>query len=535
MLWWYPLTSNAQETPCAACNYTPESLDRYIQTMQDRVDNILASKQSQPNTSLWELIQSGKSLLNQWQVSLLLGEILFAGSFQGDVFMDFKTIFKGREYNRERNRLLKIDESITNNTLEMIQNNNFENPVDEKTAAELDAVLKKMNIWISLKTYGDWSYQIVSDQIKKRELHKFVWWLNMFIKAMHKHERYRKHLSDIGKLADTSEKDANTSVQKQQSIDLEAQEQVLKSLRNQRNYIVIKSMSQTNKREANKERVSLDERVFKERIIQVEKEYRCALWTANQCNQASDIRKDNWKLFSTTMKKWWESAVTTIIQATQRLAAAFGRWTDEQIESANQRKRELLHSQRWAEVDRRMETGYVNQAAKSISSLWKQLRNSEKKSQDLANTSNQKDGSIVAKTDGSKPAWWKNDPLYFETPEQIEDMMNTVFTKDSEMARNTTNNITLRSNNKVDDLELKTQLIKQSFNQVLAMQDQLQKSQIYTDPTRVTIQWPVLSKQVYEVINTIGTKNQEKSLIRHMGNVCQMQCVNLSPNCRANE
>ena len=249
------------------------------------------------------------------------------------------------------------------------------------------------------------------------------------------------------------------------------------------------------------------------------------------------IRQENRKLTKDRVIKDTKSAITTIIDATQRLWALLRIWSDEQIEAVNQRKRELLHSQRWAETDRRLETWYINRATKSISSFRKKITQSEQKSQDPVNTSSDKELVWSRTPSWEKEISWNPDPWQYTTIDQMNSLISSVKEKvDTEpQDLQWSNAVNFDDKNKQDNTLLRKNFISQSVIGILELQDSMIKESIYYDPQRVTQNFPSLSRKVYETIDTIWRKNQEATLVWHMGKVCELQCSNLDGRCRAEQ
>ena len=70
-----------------------------------------------------------------------------------------------------------------------------------------------------------------------------------------------------------------------------------------------------------------------------------------------------------------------------------------------------------------------------------------------------------------------------------------------------------------------------TFKNILALQNQLQTEQVFSDPKRVTKKFPALSAAVYKNMEIIGKKNAEKTVYSNMGKVCELQCENIETSC----
>lgn len=213
-------TVSAQSS-CDACQNAPLPLDKYIKVMQNNTAKLLyVKKKDESSISLTNAARATRDVLNQAQAVLLLGEILFAAP--GDIFSDLKNVFRfSLPLKRERDELLTIDKRISDATLALIQQSDYNQKVSPEAAALLEDTFKEMGGWIKLKKDSDGKYNIITQGTTYRELAKFLWGLNMMVKHNHSRRWYTDFLADVGQNANITIHNPNDAMTDQQKVDAE--------------------------------------------------------------------------------------------------------------------------------------------------------------------------------------------------------------------------------------------------------------------------------------------------------------------------
>jgi hypothetical protein len=164
--------------------------------MQRNVGKLLYVKPDQETANaVSNAARATRDVLNQAQVVLLLSEILFASP--GDIWSDFKNIVKTVPQKRDRDELLTIDQKISDATLALIQQSNYNAKVTAGAAELLDQSFKEMGGWIVLKKDSNGVYNIVAQKTTYRELAKFLRGLHMFVKHNHSRRWYTEFLQEV--------------------------------------------------------------------------------------------------------------------------------------------------------------------------------------------------------------------------------------------------------------------------------------------------------------------------------------------------
>jgi hypothetical protein len=529
--WWF---SYAQAS-CDACSTAPQALDRYIQTMQRNVGKVLYVKPDEETANpTTNAARATRNALNQAQVMLLLAEILFATP--GDVWLDLKNMAKSVPQKRDWDALLQIDQKISDATLDLIQDSNHNAKVTTAAAELLEQMFKDMWGWIVLdknKQTGD--YDIVAGKTTYRELAKFLWGLNMYIKKAHSRRWYTSYIWDVGKNADVSLYKPNESYAKQLSWDLEKIKYALTNNDFWRDFVIKKSVTQNDQRSSIKERLTFSSTDTLLWMRTIEQKYQCADGMNNECSDGmKTIWKNNWSIYKDRVTEDSNSAWTTIKEATIRLLALMHIWSDENIEVVNQRKRALAN--RWDRFQTNIEVErnkYTSKRMNSVGSLRKKIFKSEQTSQDPVNAGGEETMLSTSLPKGEKDARGIPDPKTYQSEQAKQDAVKQAKAdldaqpKPMDDARSSN----LRSESNNQNIAVRKDLISQSIQWVLVVQDAMTKEHIFHDPKGVTMQFPALSRKVYENINTIGRKGLPNSLIQNMGEVCGLQCTNLQGRC----